>query len=56
MPVTSDALGDNHKTVPEPAALAATDLRVVLTDGAPADTVTRLWPCLTEPERARCVT
>ena len=38
-----------------PAAFANADLRVVRTAGAPADTVERLWPRLTDPERARCL-
>ena len=38
----------------EPAAPVSADVRVVRTGDAPADTVERLWPLMTDEERGRC--
>lgn len=48
-------VGDNRGTVSQSAAPIAADLRVVVTDEAPADTVTRLWPRMTADEQTRCM-
>ena len=37
------------------AATTSADLRVVRTDGAPSDTVERLWPLMAIHERTRCL-